>query len=87
MRIERGSYQLYTLEQPYPGFKQGHRISETDDWEKIKADRNRWVYDDKGRVIKLADANFVKNFDKDVREKIYRILYKEFKEKNPYAKQ
>ncbi|MFH1254919.1 MAG: hypothetical protein V1667_00360 [bacterium] len=139
LRIKRGSYQLYTLEQPYPGFKQGHRISETDDWEKIKeaynfrcatcgsqenkphfhwpatktilqighmdpnkplvngniipqcqkcnrADRNRWVYDGKGRVIKLADANFVKNFDKDVREKIYRILHKEFKGKNPYAK-
>jgi len=44
-----------------------------------RADRNRWVYDDKGRVIKLADANFVKNFDKEVRKKIYKILYKEFK--------
>ena len=43
-----------------------------------RADRNRWVYDDKGRVVKLADANFVKNFDKDVRKKIYKILYKEF---------
>jgi hypothetical protein len=139
LKIKRGSYQLYTLEQPYPGFKQGHRISETDDWKKIKAiynfrcatcgsqenkphlhwpatktllqkghmdpnkplvsgniipqcqkcnraDRNRWVYDEKGRVIKLADANFVKNFDSEVREKIYRILYKEFKGKNPNAK-
>ena len=36
LRIERGSYQLYTLEQPYPGFKKGHRISDTDDWDKIK---------------------------------------------------
>lgn len=40
----------------------------------------------KGRVIKLADANFVKNFDKDVRTVIYRILYKEFKGKNPNSK-
>ena len=140
LKIKRGSYQLYTLEEPYPGFKKGHRISETDDWEEIKAmynyrcatcgsqenkphfhwpatktklqkahmdpnkplvsgniipqcqkcnraDRNRWVYDEKGRVIKLADGNFVKNFDKDVREKIYKILYKEFKRKNPYEKQ
>ncbi len=139
LKIKRGSYQLYTLEEPYPGFKKGHRISETDDWEEIKAmynyrcatcgsqenkphfhwpatktklqkahmnpnkplvngniipqcqkcnraDRNRWVYDEKGRVIKLADANFVKNFDKDVREKIYKILYKEFKGKNPCEK-
>ncbi|PKP59803.1 MAG: hypothetical protein CVT88_04565 [Candidatus Altiarchaeales archaeon HGW-Altiarchaeales-1] len=136
LKIERGSYQLYTLEQPYPGFKKGHRISETDNWDEIKekynfrcatcgsqegkhhfhwpatktilqkahmdpnkpliagniipqcqkcnrADRNRWVYDEKGRVIKLADCSFVRNFDKDVRIKIYRILYEEFKGKKP----
>ena len=139
LRIERGSYQLYTLEQPYPGFKKGHRIADTDDWEKIKekynyrcatcgsqenkphfhwpatktilqkahmdpnnplvagniipqcqkcnrGDRNRWVYDEKGRVIKLADASFVRNFDKEVREKIYRILSQEFNGKNPNSK-
>ncbi len=135
-KIDKGSYQLYTLEQPYPDFKKGHRIVDTGDWEKLKeqygfrcatcgsregepnfhwrgtktilqkahkdpnkplvagniipqcqkcnrADRNRWVYDEKGRVIKLADASFVRNFDKDVIVKIYRILYKEFKGKNP----
>ena len=139
LQIGRGSYQLYTLEQPYPGFRKGHRISETDDWKKIKekynyrcatcgsqenkphfhwsatktilqkahmnpnkplvagniipqcqkcnrGDRNRWVYDNKGRVIRLADANFVRNFDKEVREKIYRILYKEFNGKKPNSK-
>ncbi len=51
-----------------------------------RGDRNRWVYDEKGRVIKLADANFVKNFDKEVREIIYRILCREFKGKNPNSK-
>jgi len=139
LRIKRGFYQLYTLEQPYPDFKKGHRISQTDDWEKIKekynfrcatcgslennphfhwtatktklqkahmdpnkplvagnifpqcqkcnrADRNRWVYDEKGRVVKLADANYIKNFDKNVREKIYKILYNEFKGRNPNEK-
>ena len=137
LKIERGAYQLYKLEEPYPNFKKGHRVSDTSDWEEIKArygyrcatcgsregephlhwpgtrtvlekahkdpnkplvagniipqcqkcnrgDRNRWVYDDKGRVIKLADANFVRNFDKSVRWKIYRILYKEFNGKNPH---
>ncbi|OGX23120.1 MAG: hypothetical protein A3J51_02970 [Omnitrophica WOR_2 bacterium RIFCSPHIGHO2_02_FULL_45_21] len=43
-----------------------------------RPDRNRWVYDDKGRVIKLADPLFVKNFDKEVRSKIYKILREEF---------
>lgn len=51
-----------------------------------RADRNRWVYDDKGRVVKLAKASFVKNFSKEVRWKIYKILYKEFKGVNPDKK-
>lgn len=136
-QVKKGNYQLHTLQETYPNFKKGHRVAQTDDWDKIKeqygfrcatcgsregephfhwtgtktklqkshkdpnkpliagniipqcqkcnrADRNRWVYDDKGRVIKLADPNFVKNFDKDVRWKIYAILYKEFNRKNPY---
>lgn len=136
LEIKRGEYQLYTLEQPYPNFKKGHRIKDTDNWEEIKAsynyrcatcgsqegqphfhwsatktilqkahkdpnkpliagniipqcqkcnqaDRNRWVYDDKGRVIKLADANFVHNFDKEIRQKIYKILFNEFNGVNP----
>jgi len=131
LKVARGSYQLYSLEQPYPDFKKGHRKADTGNWEALKAnygyrcvtcgskigephfhwsgtktklqkahldpnkplvsgniipqcqkcnraDRNRWVYDEKGRVIKLADANFVKNFDKEVREKIFRILKNEF---------
>ena len=51
-----------------------------------RGDRNRWVYDENGRVIKLADASFVRNFDKEVREKIYRILSQEFNGKNPNSK-
>jgi len=131
LKVKRGSYQLHTLEQPYPDFKKGHRITNIKGWEELKksyhnrcatcgseegephlhwsgtktvlqkshmdpnkplkagniipqcqkcnrADRNRWVYDSKGRVIKLADANFVRNFDKDVKKKIYFILSKEF---------
>lgn len=139
LKVKRGFYQLYTLEQPYPDFKRGNRLQKINNWEKIKslygyrcitcgskegqphfhwsgtktmlqkahkdpnkslvanniipqcqkcnrADRSRWVYDDKGRVIKLAQASYVKNFDKKVRWKIYSILYKEFSGKNPYEK-
>lgn len=138
--IKKGFYQLYTLEQPYPDFKKGHRINDICSWKELKeqysyrcatcgsregephfhwsgtktklqkshkdpnkplvagniipqcqkcnrADRNRWVYDDKGRVIKLANPSFVRNFDKEVRWKIYKILYKEFKDKKSYEKQ
>jgi len=134
--LERGYYQLYTLEQPYPGFKKGHRISEIDTWEQIKekynfrcatcgsqenkphlhwpatktllqkahmdpnkplivgniipqcqkcnrGDRNRWVYDDKGRVIKIANPLVINACDKEVRRNIYKILYNEFNGENP----
>ena len=136
LKVKRGFYQLYKLDEPYPGFTKGHRISITDDWDEIKkrynyrcatcgsqenqphlhwtgtktvlqkahmdstksliagniipqcqkcnrGDRNRWVYDDKGRVIKLADAGVIKSCDKDVKLRVYRILYNEFKGVNP----
>ncbi len=136
LEVKRGSYQLYTLEQPYPAFKKGHRIANTADWRKIKekynfrcatcgslegsphfhwpatktvlqkshkdpnkplvagniipqcekcnrGDRNRWVYDDKGRVIKVANPAVVNFCDKEIQKKIYRILYKKFQGKNP----
>jgi hypothetical protein len=31
LSIKRGSYQLYTLEQPYPNFKKGHRVNDIND--------------------------------------------------------
>ena len=135
--VKKGSYQLYTLEQPYPDFKKGHRISDTGDFEKLKeqygyrcatcgsregephfhwsgtktilqkahkdpnkplvagniipqcqkcnrADRNRWVYDEKGRVIKLADPKFILNSDIEVLWQVYKILFKNFDGINPY---
>lgn len=43
-----------------------------------RGDRNRWVYDDKGRVIKIANPCVIKNCDKEIRKAIYGILCKEF---------
>lgn len=51
-----------------------------------RGDRNRWVYDERGRVIKLAKPSVIKSSDQDVRWKVYKILYQEFKGKNPNAK-
>lgn len=135
--VKKGSYQLFTLEQPYPDFKKGHRITNTGNFEKLKtqygyrcatcgsregephfhwsgtktvlqkahkdpnkplesgniipqcqkcnrADRNRWVYDEKGRVIKLADPKFILNSDIEVLWQVYKILYKNFEGMNPY---
>ena len=48
-----------------------------------RADRNRWVYDDKGRVVKLANADVLKSCSEFVQKKAYRILYKKYKGKAP----
>jgi len=45
--------------------------------------RNDWIYDEKGRVIKLANPNVIKRSDKEVRRKVYKILYREFNGVNP----
>lgn len=49
-----------------------------------RADRNNWVYDDKGRVIKVANPKVIKRCDREVRWEVYKILYREFKGVNPY---
>ena len=48
-----------------------------------RGDRNNWVYDERGRVIKLANPIVIKRSDKEIRWKVYKILYEEFKGKNP----
>ena len=48
-----------------------------------RADRNRWVYDDKGRVIKLANANVLKTCSESVQKTAYKILYKKYKGRDP----
>jgi hypothetical protein len=136
LSLKIGEYQLYTLEKPYPSFKNGHRISQTEDWEEIKSqyqfrcatcgssenqpnfnwpqtktqlqkahmnpnlsliagntipqcqkcnrgDRNRWVYDEKGRVVKIANPNVITACDLEIQKQVYKILFDKFKGKNP----
>lgn len=45
-----------------------------------RADRNNWVYDERGRVIKLANPIVIKRSNKEIRRKVYKILSEEFKE-------
>jgi len=39
-----------------------------------RADRNNWVYDERGRVIKISNPNIIKRSEKETRWKIYQIL-------------
>jgi len=48
-----------------------------------RADRNNWVYDERGKVIKLANPNAIKRSEKNIRWAVYKILYQEFKAVNP----
>ena len=48
-----------------------------------RADRNRWVYDNKGRVISIANPNVVETSSDEVQKAIYKILYSKFDGKNP----
>jgi len=48
-----------------------------------RADRNNWVYDERGRVIKIANPQVVRRSDKKVRWKIYKLLYEEFDGREP----
>ncbi len=48
-----------------------------------RGDRNNWVYDERGRVIKLANPVVIKRSDKEIRWKVYKILFEEFSGVNP----
>lgn len=48
-----------------------------------RGDRNRWVYDNKGRVAQLANGNVISACAKEVQKQAYRILYKIFDGKKP----
>ena len=133
--LQRGEYQLISLEKPYPNFH-GHRVKDSSDWEDLKeqyghrcatcgsiegepnihwpntitklqkghmdpnkdlasgniipqcekcnrADRNYWEYDERGRVIKLANPIVIKKSDEKTRWRVYKILYQEFEGRNP----
>lgn len=48
-----------------------------------RADRDRWVYDEKGRVIAVANANVILCSNDEVKEKAYALLYNLYNGKKP----
>lgn len=51
-----------------------------------RGDRNRWIYDERGRVIQLASPSVIKSSRPNVRWEVYKILYQEFNGENPNEK-
>ena len=49
-----------------------------------RADRNNWVYDENGRVIRVANPIVIKRSDMRVKKEAYEILYREFGGRNPF---
>ncbi len=48
-----------------------------------RPDRNYWVYDDKGRVVKIANAKVIDNCSKQVQKEMYTRLYQLFGGNSP----
>jgi hypothetical protein len=141
VKLKPGTYQLFSLEKPYPNFNQTKRVKIDIEWDGIKqkydyrcatcgskegeqhfhwknattklqkahkdprkeleknniipqcqfcnrAYRDFWVFDDKGRISKIANANVVLNkADGEIQYKIYKILYNKYKGRDPNEEQ
>ena len=48
-----------------------------------RADRNYWIYDEKGRVVKIANPKVVDNCSIKIQKEIYARLYKKFNGEKP----
>ena len=48
-----------------------------------RADRNYWIYDEKGRVVQIANAKVIDNCSDKIKLEIYERLYEMYKGKNP----
>ena len=43
-----------------------------------RGDRNRWVYDKKGRVIRIANPSVILACDESIQEEVYKILFNKY---------
>lgn len=48
-----------------------------------RADRDNWIYDEKGRVVGIANARTLEKSSREVKKEMYTRLYKKFGGKNP----
>lgn len=48
-----------------------------------RADRNYWIYDEKGRVVKIANPKVIDNCSIKIQKEIYARLYKKFNGEKP----
>jgi|GEM_PF-3771084 len=71
------------IRQYYPNVPDAHKERHLAAQKCNRAERNNWVYDDRVRVIKPANPAAIKNSDKEIGRKAYRILYEKFRGVNP----
>lgn len=48
-----------------------------------RPDRNNWVYDENGRVIRVANGRVIERSDRSVKLDAYAVLYEEFEGRHP----
>lgn len=48
-----------------------------------RPDQNYWIYDDKGRVVSIANEAIIDSCDEEIQKAIYARLYKKFQGKSP----
>ncbi|MBR2908899.1 MAG: hypothetical protein IKC11_00950 [Clostridia bacterium] len=48
-----------------------------------RADRNYWIYDEKGRVVKIANPKVIDNCSIKIQKEVYARLYKKFNGEKP----
>jgi len=46
-----------------------------------RAYRNWWIFDNRGRIISIADPQVVKRFDEDIQSQIFKLLYEKYKKR------
>ena len=66
---------------PYKSLVRGNVIPQCQECN--RAYKNNWVYDEKGRVIALANPEVIKRSNIKVKLGVYKILYEEFGGKHP----
>ena len=71
----------YTIIAPKGALEEGNIIPQCEKCN--RADRNYWIYNEKGRVVKIANPKVIDNCSIKIQKEIYARLYKKFNGEKP----